>query len=205
MFAILGSVLFLSLNENNGENIELSVFDGLGLFVNGIFDTPLEKQSGGIVMTGAYDMIVRGPDGKVKSHSHQDNIVVNIGLQTVADQMFPDIDLNSSTQAQFSYLDIGTSNAAVTNADTGVTTPIGGCARVQDTLVEGSFAANTATIVVDASFSGATCAGTIEEAALMNALTGGQALSHVLTGSTVVGSGDTLDLTYTFTLKDDGV
>jgi len=207
LFAILGSVLlFTGVADDKGDTIELNVFDGLGLFLAGIL--PHEQnpgQTSGLLFTGAYDMIVRGPDGQIKSHTHEDNLVVDIGLKTVADQMFPNIDLNGSTQAQFSYLKIGTGSTAPAGANTDIETAIGGCSAVQDTLVEGSFAANTATIVVDASFSGASCAATVQEAVLANAATGGQILSRVLTGATVVGAGDTLDLTYTFTLKDDGI
>lgn len=195
--ALLGSVLFLGSNDN-GETIQVDVFEGLGLFLLG--ETP---KSSGLLVTGAYDLILKDEFGNIKSHTHKDNLVVDIGLQTVADQMFPNIDLNSSTQAQFSYLEIGTSATAVNGLQTVL--QASACARVQDTLVTGSFASNTATVVVDASFSGATCAGTIEEVGLFNAATGGQMLSRTLTGSTVVGSGDTLDVTYTFTIKDDGV
>lgn len=193
---ILGSVIVLTQNE--GQEINLSVTDGLGLF---LFPAHQDKISFG----GVFELTVLDSVGNVKDYKKVDNLVVDIGLQTVADQMFPNIDLNSSTQAQFSYLRIGTSNTAPAGGQTDIITPIGGCAAVQDTLVEGSFATNTATIVVDGSFSGATCAGTIEEAVLANASTGGQILSRTLTGTTVVGAGDTLNVTYTFTIKDDGV
>ena len=199
--AILGLVLLSGLNEN-GETIEVNVFDGLGFNLLGIFNQP---EKSGITLTGSYDLVVKDQNGFILSEKHVDNLVVDIGVQTVADQIFPNIDLNSSTQNQFSYLGIGTGSTAPVAGDTDVETAIGGCGRIQDTLVEGSFASNTATITIDASFSGANCAGTIQEAVLANAATGGQILSRVLTGSVVVGAGDTLDLTYTFTIKDDGV
>lgn len=191
------SGVFLSAPE--GKSIDAHVYDGIGLFL-----TPY-SQSNGIAVTGAYDLTVYDETGNIKSQKHVDNLVVDIGVQTIADQMFPNIDLNGSTQNQFSYLRIGTNSTAPLATHTDIQTSIGGCSAVQDTSVEGSFASNTATIIVNGTFSGATCAGTIEEVVVANASTGGQILSRALTGSTVVGAADTLNLTYTFTVKDDGV
>jgi len=152
---------------------------------------------------GHVEMVVRDADGNVKEYLSEDNLIVDMGIDTMGDLMFPNIDLSGNTEAKFSYIGIGKGVTAVAATDTNIETLIGGCNRVQDTTVTGdSSTSGKIDVTIDASFSGANCADTaVNEAVLADASTNGNILAHKLFASSVnLGSGDTLDVTWTITI-----
>jgi len=154
---------------------------------------------------GHVEMVLRDADGNIKQYEQSDNLIVDMGMDTMGDLMFPNIDLSGNTEAKFSYIGIGKGATAVDAADTNIETLITGCNRVQDTDVN-SPAPTSATgeivVTVNASFTGANCADTaVNEAVLADASTNGNILAHKLFASSVnLGSGDTLDVTWTITI-----
>jgi len=166
-----------------------------------IADSQMENAS----IYGHVEMVLRDEDGNIKDYLQSDNLIVDVGIDTMGDLMFPNIDLNSNaTDNEFSYIEIGTGTTAVAATDTTIQTAIPSCAREQDTAVTGdSSVSGEITVTIDASFLGsANCAnGAVNEAVLANALTGGEILAHKLFASSInLQAADTLTVTWTITI-----
>jgi len=163
-----------------------------------------DSQTEAININGHVEMVVKDADGNVKQYLQADNLIVDMGMDTMGDLMFPNIDLSGNTEAKFSYIGIGQGITAVDATDTDIETVITSCAREQDTAVTATSAVSgEITVTIDASFLGsANCAnGAVSEAVLADAVTGGNILAHKLFASTVnLGSSDTLDVTWTITI-----
>ena len=164
-----------------------------------------DSQNEAISINGHVEMVVRDADGNIKEYLQSDNLIVDIGRQTMADLMFPNIDENSNaTDNEFSYIGIGNSATTEASTQTDVLGPITSCAREQDTSVTAVTNAGTNVVVtINASFLGsANCDDpAVSEAVLANAVTGGEILARKLFASTVnLGTSDTLDVTWTITL-----
>lgn len=160
-------------------------------------------QNDGFMIIGHVTWTVYDEFGNVKSYSQQDNLIVNEGIYTTVDLMFPDINLNgNATDAEFSFIRIGTGSTAPALADTGIETPVVGCGAVQDTSVEGVTASGSATITINATFTGASgCVGTFAESVLANSATGGEILARqLISPAKVVGAADTLVGTWDITV-----
>ena len=150
-------------------------------------------QNEGFMIIGHTTWIVYDEFGNVKSYSQQDNLVVNEGIYTTVDLMFPNINLNgNATDAEFSFIRIGTGSTAPALTDTGIETPVVGCSGVQDLSVEGVTASGSATVTVNATFTGASgCVGTFAESVLANDKTGGEILARqLISPAKVVGAAE---------------
>jgi len=164
-----------------------------------------DSQNEGININGHVEMVVRDADGNIKEYLQADNLIVDVGMDTMGDLMFPDINLNGVAESKFGYIGIGKGITAVDAADTDIETVIAGCSRVLDSDVNSPAATSptgSITVTVDASFSGANCADTaVSEAVLADASTAGNILAHKLFASTVnLGASDTLTVTWTITI-----
>ena len=153
-------------------------------------------------MLGHIQFVLADADGNVKAYRQTDNLVVTEGRNTIADLAFPNINANgNATDNKFSYIGIGTGSTAAAAGDIGEQTPIAACARVQDTAVTST---GTGIGVVDATFSGANCAGTITESVLTNsgkgsAANAGEILARQTFTGIAVGASDSLTVTWTIT------
>lgn len=157
----------------------------------------------GFTLTGHTTWIVLDEYGNVKSYSQQDNLVVDIGIDTVGDLMFPNIDLNANaTDSQFSFIRIGIGTTGVLATDVGIETPVVGCGAVQDALVTATSAVSgEITVTVDATFTGASgCIGSFTESVLANDGTGGEILARQTFTAKVVAAADTLIGTWEITV-----
>lgn len=161
-----------------------------------------EVQSGVLKITGHTTFVVYDQFGKIKSYQQQDNLVVNEGLYTASDLIFPDINLNSNaTDGEFNVIRIGTGTTAPTLSDTGLETPVVGCSGIADSLVDGVTASGSATITINATFTGASgCVGSFTESVLANSITGGEILARQVFSAKVMGSSDTLVGTWEITV-----
>lgn len=160
----------------------------------------------GLIM-GHITMVVSDENGNIKDYIQTDNLVVDEGIDTMGDLIFPDINLNgNATDGKFDWIGIGTGSTAAAAGDTGEQTLISGCNRVQDDTVTGdSGTSGEITVTVDASFSGSNCAGAVTEAVLTNSGTGGAAdagelLARQVFSAVNVGSSDTLTVSWEITL-----
>ena len=158
---------------------------------------------------GHITLTVTDESGNIKDYIQTDNLVVDAGMDTMADLVFPDINTNSnSTDGKFEWIGIGTGTTAAAAANTAEETLISGCNRVTDSDLT-SPAATSATgetvVTVDASFSGSSCAGAVTEAVLANSGTGaaagaGEILARQVFSPVNVGSSDTLTVSWEITL-----
>jgi len=157
----------------------------------------------GFTLTGFTTWTVLDEYGNVKSFSQQDNLVVDLGIDTVGDLMFPDINLNgNATDNQFSFIRIGIGTTAPVAGNTGIETPVVGCSAVQDNLVTATSAVSgEITVTVNATFTGASgCVGSFTESVLANDGTGGEILSRQVFSPKVVAAPDTLVGTWEITV-----
>lgn len=161
-----------------------------------------QSTSGTINISGFTTFVVYGPNGEVKSFWQSDNLVVNEGLYTASDLFFPDINLNgNATDGEFNVLRIGVGTTGATLSDTGLETPVGGCAPQADPDVVGVTAGGSATITINATFTGASgCVGSFTESVLANSLTGGEILARQTFSARVMTAVDTLVGTWEITV-----
>ena len=138
--------------------------------------------------------------GEILQVVQADNLIVDQGLDTMADLIFDDIDLNSNaTDSKFEWLEIGTVNTAPTATDTSINTTA--CARGNDTTVTATSAVSGEfTATIDFAFNGGTCAGAIVETIIANDITGGEILARSVFAVINISSGDTLTVTYDITI-----
>jgi len=146
-------------------------------------------------MTGHFTLI-KYTDGVPVHYVQSPNLVVDVGMDTMADLVFDDLDLNSdATDATFSFLEIGTSGTAPAATNTAI--GASACARGEDTAVTGtSGVSGEITATIDFAFDGGTCAGGIQEAGVFNAATSESMLARSTFGTITIASGDTLTVTY---------
>lgn len=157
---------------------------------------------------GHITLVQKDEFGNIINYVQTDNLVVDQGLDTAGDLVFPDINLNgNSTDNKFEWIGIGSGNTAASATDTQEETLISGCVRLDDTTVTGTSAVSgeiTATVSVQ--FSGAQCANTsISEAVLTNSGSGasagaGELLARQTFTDINLGSGDTLTITWDITI-----
>ena len=185
--------------------ITLVISVGVFGFLLGTFginsDTDYSLQTESVMAMGHLELVLKDTDGNIKQYQQTDNLVVNVGLNTMADLTFPDIDLNSnSTDSKFSYIALGTGISGPILSDTDLGTP-STCSRVQDTAVSGVAASGSgATITIDVTFSGASgCTATFRDAVLANSLSGGEIFTRQNILITL-GASDFLDVTWDITL-----
>ena len=175
--------------------------------VGGIFSAYPTTENSGLYsesnnVMGHITLTVADADGNIIDYVQTDNLVVDVGIDTMGDLIFPDINLNgNSTDSKFSWIGIGEGSTAAAAGNTGIETAISGCARVQDGTVTGvSTTSGEITVTVDGSFSGATCAGAVTEAVLMNDGTSGELLARQVFSTVNVGASDTLTVSWDITL-----
>lgn len=147
-------------------------------------------------VTGWVTLTVYDEFGNVKQKVENHNLVVDQGLDEMAEAIFG---VGGVGTTLFDYLEIGTSATAPSAGQTALVASA--CARVQDASPDVNSAISGETSVsVISSFVGATCAGGIQEAGIFNGLAGGQMLARSTFGVVTIGSGDTLNVNYTVTL-----
>ncbi len=158
-------------------------------------------------VSGVFTIIAAHADGSIYAYVQTPNLVVDQGMDTMADLIWPDINLNgNATDNQFKYINIGEGATGPTAVDVTLETLIAGCNRQLDTAVTGtSGVSGEITATIDFAFDGGICTGTITEAAIFNSGTGaaaaaGEMLARATFGGITIGSGDTLTVTYDVTI-----
>jgi len=144
---------------------------------------------------GHFTLVVYDEFGVVKQYQQTDNLVVDTGLDCMGDLVFGTT--LCTGEAFFNHIEIGTGVTGPLISDTTIETAIGGCARVLDATVAGTSATpGEITATVESTFSGATCAATVTEAAVFDALTVGNMIARSTFAGVTVGAADTLTVTY---------
>lgn len=125
--------------------------------------------------------------GNVKEHMAVPNLIVTVGKNHIAAR------IQGTSQGVMSYMAIGTVATTPTVGDLTLNTEI---ARV----ALATYTNSTNTIQATATFAGGTGTGTLREAGLFNASTGGTMLAHTTFPAITKASSDTLSITWTITI-----
>lgn len=143
-------------------------------------------------LKGIYNFEIRDKDGNVRDKWEVENLVTNAGFAQLA------LLAGDASAVPFTYIAVGTSSTAVAATDTTLN------AEITDTGLEraaGTVSRVTTTVANDTykiTYTWtATGSKTVEEVGVFNAASSGTMLSHALTTSKAISSGETLTGTYT--------
>jgi len=167
-------------------NIAIIVIVGVFGFLLGSFginssnnDNSLQTDS--VMALGHLELVLKDANGNIKQYQQTDNLIVNEGLNTMADLTFLDINLNTNnTDSQFGLIGIGDFGSPAGIFDGGLGNPIVGCDKIFATILGTSAGASSGAIItLNATFFGSDgCTGTIQEAVIANSLSSGEIFTH---------------------------
>lgn len=140
-----------------------------------------------IKATGELQVVLTGPDGKVKETKTIPNLVVTTGKNFIAGRMV-------GTPTAMSHMAIGAGTGAAAAGDTTLGTELG---RVS--LTSGS--ATGAVVTYVATFGAGVGTGNVTEAGILNASSGGTLLCRTVFGLVTKGADDSLSITWTITIS----
>lgn len=143
-------------------------------------------------VVGKVEGILFNEKGEVKERFKANNLIVTTGKNGIAAQLLPTPDIGKP-----SYMGIGSSSTAPAAGDT---------ALGSELTTSGTRAAITTTrsgnvVSFVASFGAGVGTGTVREAGIFNASTGGSMYSRVTFSDINKGASDTLQLTWTYTIS----
>ncbi len=159
--------------------------------------------SDGWVLQGHFIITQSDADGNVIRTIQTDNLVVNEGMECVADLTFGTT--SCASEAFFQFLAIGTGTSAPVDANLALGAESGTCARVQDaTPAIDVSVTGQRKITVESLFSGGTCEAQIfGEIGVFDASSAGNMLARSLITPTVtLGVGDTINIKYVITINN---
>ena len=138
-------------------------------------------------LKGVYNFTITGTDGKVRDTFQVENLVTNAGFAQLA------LLAGDASAVPFTYLAVGTSATAVAVTDTTLGAEITtiGLERVAGTVSRVTTNVTNDTYKITNIWT-ATGSATVEEVGVFNDATTGTMLSHALTGTKAVTSGETL-------------
>lgn len=142
--------------------------------------------------TGKVNITLYGSDGKIKEEREVKNLVVDTGLDWIADR-FSDV----AIPADMSHMEVGTDNTAPAAGDTALASAIAG-SRVG--LTSTTVTNNSVQYIGD--FPAGTGTGAIVEAGIFNASSAGVLLCRTIFSVVNKGADDTLKITWTVTVSD---
>lgn len=144
-----------------------------------------------VKLKGTYTFEIRDVDGNIRDSWTVDNIVTNAGKAQLA------LLCGDASAVPFTYLAVGTSSTAVGATDTTLTAEIvdSGLARAAGTVSRITTTTTNDTFQITKTWT-ASGSKTIEEVGAFNAASAGTMLSHALTTSKAVTTGETLTGTY---------
>jgi hypothetical protein len=157
-------------------------------------------------ITGHIDLVVRdGETGDIKAYRQSDNSILNGGMELLVVEAFG---ANGTSTGPLSHIGVGTSGTAPDGQDTGVITAVPSCARVATTDIQVTGTTTTgstvvtSTATVDAGADSNCAVSNIQEAAIYNDISAGEAFARNIFSPVTLAGTDTLDITWTFTFTD---
>jgi hypothetical protein len=141
--------------------------------------------------SGDVHLTVIGPDGRVKGKRHVKNKVVNTGLYHIMDLLE-----DSPDETAMGWAAIGDNNTAAAAGDTALYNELG---RVTLTSKVQGTGGNANQTTYSATVPAGTGTGTIVEAGLFNANSGGIMLARSIFSPFTKGAGDAIDITWVLT------
>lgn len=165
-------------------------------------------QAEGAKLSGHLTAVLYDENGNIKAYRQTDNRIVDNGLNNMADLVFNGINLVSN-EAKVQLMAIGTSGtvSATTQKDLLGRSGLGSCVNQTASFSQGAVAAGTVNATTTVTFLGSGgCAATIQEAGLFWAQNSGSQnlFARQSFGGITVGSADSLQITWSIKLADDG-
>jgi len=149
---------------------------------------------------GRVGIVLKDKDGKVKDKREIDNTVVNAGLAYIASRM---VDANDSVMT---HMALGESNANATGSSAESQTALGTETTVSGTDKRKLFTSSTthsgATVTYTCFFDQGESTGSIKEAGIFTAMSGGTMLCRTVFDEVNKAALDTMTVTWTITLSD---
>jgi len=154
----------------------------------------LIKEQGLFSLRGDVDLILRDQaTGAIKGRRHVRNLVVNTGLYHIADGL-----ADTPTDSDMGWAALGSINTAPIATDT---TLFGELGRVALTSKIQGTGGSANQVTYNATFPAGTATGTIVEAGIFNANSGGVMLARSIFSPIVKGSGDAIDLSWILSIS----
>jgi len=142
-------------------------------------------------------LVLRGPDGEIKAERRIHNIVTDAGCAHIADQL-----ASSQDEAAMSHMAVGTGTDAAAAGDTTLQTELDRNALTSWTQGAG---ADDHTVVYVGDWAAGDATGALTEAGLLNAAVAGTLLARTVYAVVNKGVADTLQVSWTLSIADDGV
>jgi hypothetical protein len=139
--------------------------------------------------TGNLMIELRGPDGELKEVREIPNLVVDDGLEHIADQL-----ADTPAQSAMSHMAIGSGTTAAAAGDSALETELGRVALTSKTQ-------STVTCVYVATFPAGTGTGAVTEAGILNNSSGGVLLCRSVFAVVNKAAADALTITWTLTFS----
>ena len=143
-------------------------------------------------LSGRLNIVLQGPDGRIKDSREVDNLVVNSGLAFIASRMA------GTAKAVMSYMALGSSSTAAAASQTDLVSMLGAREAIDSTTIVGS-SSNQVQYVCG--FEAGDATGAIVEAGIFNAATGGDMLCRTTFAVVNKDVSDTMTVTWTVTIS----
>ena len=148
----------------------------------------------GLNLTGHWKLEVIGPDGKVKDTREKKNLIVTTGLNFLREFILDSV--TPTAAARMGWIAIGSDATAVAAGNTALGT------QLAREAVETYTAGGTGVASIDNTFGAGVGTGTVAEAGVFNASSGGTMLNRVTFAAVTKGAGDSLKVTFTLTFAN---
>jgi len=140
--------------------------------------------------TGYVELVLKGPDGKVKETREIHNLVVTTGLGFIASRM------KDASATVMSHMAVGTTNTAAALGDTALLAEVGSS---RTALTSTNVTANA--VAYACTFGAGVGTGTLVEAGIFNAGAAGTMLARTVFTAIPKGASDSLTITWTVTVS----
>jgi len=142
-------------------------------------------------------LVLRGPDGEVKTERRTHNIVTDVGCAHIADQL-----ASTPGEAVMSHIAVGTGTDAAAGGDTMLQAELDRNALTSFTQGAGG---DDHKVIYVGDWAAGDGTGALTEAGILNAAVAGTLLARTVFSVINKGGGDTLQITWTLAVADDGV
>ncbi len=139
-------------------------------------------------LKGQLEIVLRDRNGKIKERRKERNLIVNTGLNAILDRLV------GTSEAVMSHMGLGSSSTAAAAGQTALVSQLGSREAIDSSTVTGSSVAYVCT------FEAGDATGTITEAGIFNASSGGTMLCRSVFSSITKGANDSLNVTWTITV-----
>ncbi len=141
----------------------------------------------GLKLRGDVALVLRDKDGNVKDERNIKNLIVDSGLNFICDRMKND-------ETAMTHMALGSGSTAAAAGDTSLGSQLGS----REALDSDTVSSNT--ITYTSSFEAGDATGSVTEAGIFNAASGGTMLCRTVFAVSYKGADDSLSVTWTITL-----